>query len=246
MSSRVDPLGLLPAAAADSLPWLSADEMRAIDDLASGAFRIELKQMMENAGRHLAEAARLLLGGSVRGASIVVLAGKGGNGGGGLVGARHLVNAGARVHVVLGADRTRLATVTRAQLEILDAIAAGGSGLPGDDPDLVVDALLGYAQSGAPRGELADLIDAVQGLPVLSLDVPSGLELATGELHTAHVDAQATVTLAAPKSGLRPYVGAGAVGQLLLADISIPGSAFVRIGHAWKSPFDAGPLVRVV
>jgi hypothetical protein len=65
--------------------------------------------------------------------------------------------------------------------------------------DLVVDALLGYSQAGAPRGETATLIGAAAGRRVLALDVPSGLELETGTLHGPHVRAETTLTLALPK-----------------------------------------------
>lgn len=115
------------------------------------------------------------------------------------------------------------------------------------DPDLVLDALLGYSQSEAPRDDAAALIEASEGMRVLSLDVPSGLELSTGALHEPSIRAEATVTLAAPKTGLRgdPTVE-DAVGVLLLADISVPEAAFSSIERTWRTPFGAGPLVRVV
>jgi len=79
----------IPVIEASAVPWLSTAEMRAVDDVMVREFGIELKQMMENAGRNLAVLARLLLGGSVAGRGVTVLAGPGGNGGGGLVAARH-------------------------------------------------------------------------------------------------------------------------------------------------------------
>lgn len=248
MSHSPVSLESLPAAEAAELTWITVDEMRAIDDFVTRVLRIELRQMMENAGRSLADAARLLLGGSVLDRSILVLAGPGGNGGGGLAAARHLANAGARVDVVLGADRSQLARTTRAQFEILESIRLPHEHgrLPAGDPDLVVDALLGYSQNGPPRGDLAVLIEGVQDRRVLSLDVPSGIELSTGILHAPHVRAEATVTLASPKTGLRgPAVG-GAPGTLLLADISVPAAAFSHIEREWHTPFGAGPLVRIV
>jgi len=113
----------LPNVPADAVAWLSADEMRAIDRVMTDELGIELKQMMENAGRSVAVLARLLLGGSAAHSSVTVLAGRGGNGGGGLVAARHLANAGARVRVLIAAPRQELAAVTRDQLDVLDAMA---------------------------------------------------------------------------------------------------------------------------
>lgn len=223
--------------------------MRAIDRVMTDELGIELVQMMENAGRSLAVLARLLLGGSAADRSVTVLAGRGGNGGGGLVAARHLANAGARVRVLVAAPRQELAVVTRDQLDVLDAMAVpvelkAAAAVP--PSDLVIDALLGYSQVGPPRGGVARLLDAVKGLRVLSLDVPSGLELATGILHSPHARAEATLTLAAPKTALRGPAATPAVGELYLADISVPECAFSRIGRDYVTPFAEGPVVRIV
>jgi NAD(P)H-hydrate epimerase len=238
----------VPDVPADAVTWLSAKEMRAIDRVMTDELGIELKQMMENAGRSLAVLARLLLGGSAAERSIAVLAGRGGNGGGGLVAARHLANAGARMRVLIAAPRQELAAVTRDQLDVLDAMAVPieleAAAVPRSD--LVIDALLGYSQMGPPRGGVARLLDAVKGLRVLSLDVPSGLELTSGVLHSPHARAEATLTLAAPKTALRGAAVAPAVGELYLADISVPESAFSRIGRDYVTPFAEGPLVRIV
>lgn len=239
----------VPDVPAEAVVWLSAEEMRAIDRVMTDELGIELKQMMENAGRSLAVLARLLLGGSAAERSIAVLAGRGGNGGGGLVAARHLANAGARVRVLIAAPRQELAAVTRDQLDVLDAMAVpvevddDSAALPSD---LVIDALLGYSQVGPPRDGVARLLDAAKGLRVLSLDVPSGLELTTGILHSPHARAEATLTLAAPKTALRGPAAALTVGELYLADVSVPELAFSRIGRDYVIPFAEGPLVRVV
>ena len=108
-----------PAVAADSVPWLSVEQMREVDRLMIDEFAITLEQMMENAGRNLALLARHLLGGDASGRRVLVLAGGGGNGGGGLVAARHLVVAGARVSLTLAAPSERLAPVTRRQYDAL-------------------------------------------------------------------------------------------------------------------------------
>jgi NAD(P)H-hydrate epimerase len=239
---------VLPSVAGADVPWLSVSEMRAIDAVMVDELGIELKQMMENAGRNLATLVRILLGGSAADRSVTVLAGAGGNGGGGLVTARHLRGAGASVRVALATERGRLAPVTCHQLRILDRLEVpveqGATAVIGS-PDLVVDALLGYSQTGQPRGPAADLISAAAGQRVLSLDVPSGLELETGTLHAPCIRAEATMTLAAPKAGLAG-LAAAAVGDLYLADISVPSEAFTRIGRDAPPPFADGPLVRVL
>jgi NAD(P)H-hydrate epimerase len=229
------------------VPWLSVDQMREVDRVLTQELGIALEQLMENAGRNLAVLARRLLGGDAAGRRVLVLAGPGGNGGGAMAGARHLVAAGAQVEVRLGQPPERLAPVTRRQHDILRRIGvavAPGAG-PLGTPELVLDGLLGYSQTGPPREAAARLIRASAGRRVLALDVPSGLELATGVLHTPHVVGEATLTLAAPKEGLRAPGAAAAVGELYVADLSVPPSVFARLGLAPAPPFGAATIVRL-
>ena len=204
-------------------------------------------KVLENAGRALASAAARMLGGTA-GRRIVVLAGPGGNGGGGLVAARHLLLAGAGVELMLGAPPERYAETPRRQLDIARALGIAEHADPIDaagDIDLVVDALLGYSQQGAPHEEIARLIRWAAGRRTLSLDVPSGLELSTGTLREPHVVAEETMTIALPKEGLREPGAAAAVGRLSLADISVPPVVYQRIGIPYRTPFGAGPLVEI-
>lgn len=234
-----------PVVDAASLPWLSAQQMREVDRLMMSDLGITLERMTENAGRWLARLARHLLGGDVSGRHVRVLAGAGGNGGAGLVAARHLAVAGARVDVWLGVAADRLGPVPSAQHRILERIGVPITFGSRDaaDPDLVLDALLGYGQTGHPRGEAAHLISWAAGRRVLSLDVPSGLELETGRLLEPHVRAEATLTLALPKEGLRNRVVA--VGDLFVADISVPPLVYEKLGVPYVSPFGRGPIVQV-
>lgn len=241
-AARRVPRGYRAVVRAGDLPWLTVEQMRELDRIAVNELGLTLERMMEHAGRALASVARSLLDGTCDGRAITVLAGPGGNGGGGLAAARHLAAAGADVTVVLAAAPERLAPVTRAQHEIVRAI--GLSEAPPETPppaDLVLDALLGYSQAGAPRGETERLIAGTADARVLSLDVPSGLELASGVLHEPHVRAEATVTLAAPKAGL----AIPAAGQLYVADLSIPPTAYERLGVPYRTPFAAAPVVRI-
>ena len=235
-----------PTIAASSIPWLTVTEMREVDRLMIEEFAISLEQMMENAGRNLAVLARHQLGGNVSGRRLLVLAGPGGNGGGGLVAARHLMVAGALVSVTLAAPLEGLAPVTRKQYDALTRLGLNAGG-ESADPDLLLDALLGYGQTGPPNGTVAALIRraTATATPVLALDVPSGLELETGRLHEPHVRATATLTLALPKEGLRAGDAADVVGDLFLADISVPPAVYERLGLDYCSPFGPSALLRV-
>jgi hypothetical protein len=108
--------GLSPEA--ESIPWLTTEQMVEVDRAMVEDFRVLLLQMMEHAGRHLAHLAReRFLSGDARGREVVVLAGPGGNGGGALVCARRLAAWGARVVVAVTADDERFAEVPRHQLD---------------------------------------------------------------------------------------------------------------------------------
>jgi NAD(P)H-hydrate epimerase len=244
MSARAQ---LFPAVDARALPWLSVEQMREVDRVMVEELGISLVRMMENAGRGLAQVARELLGGDTARRSILVLAGPGGNGGGGLVAARHLTVAGANVAVALSAPAERFAAVPAKQLAIVRRLAiAIHEGIePLGEPELVIDALLGYSQRGEPHGEAAELIRWSAGRRVLALDVPSGLELESGEVHAPHIVAEATMTLAAPKTALAAAAAAAAVGRLLLADISVPALVYERLGLAYETPFTRGPVVEL-
>ena len=231
----------------DAVPWLSVEQMREVDRIMIEVVGISLVRMMENAGRSLGEVARSLLGGDVAGRSLVVLAGPGGNGGGGLVAARHLAVAGAHVVVALAATADRFSPVAAEQLAIVRRLGISVRDDHGSlgEPELVLDALLGYSQRGAPRGPAAELIRWSAGRRVLALDVPSGLELATGTLHVPHVIAEATMTLAAPKTALGGANAAEAVGKLFVADISVPALVYERLGTAYETPFTRRPVVEL-
>ena len=218
-----------------NIPFINTDQMREVDRAMIEDYGISLVQMMENAGRNLAQLARSrFLNSCATGRRVLVLAGAGGNGGGGMACARRLHNWGATVQVTLTAPRNELAGVPLQQLEILNnmsvpfATADESSGLP--PSDLVIDAMIGYGLTGPPRGVSATLIDDAnsQGAPILALDVPSGVDSATGEAGGAAIRATATLTLAMPKSGFRAESAKHYIGELYLADIGVPPELYSR------------------
>ncbi len=226
-------------------PFLSSQQMREVDRAMIEDYEISLLQMMENAGRCLADLARSrFFDGDPRGQRVLILAGTGGNGGGGLVCARRLHNWGATVRVLMTAEAQKLGEVPRHQHSTLERMgvgaAAAGEETELPDSDLVVDALIGYSLKGAPSGVAASLISDAnsQAAPVLSLDVPSGVDATTGTVHEPSVRATATMTLALPKEGLRMAEARGVVGELYLADISVPPSLYAGPNLG----LDVGPL----
>jgi len=228
-----------------AVPAVTALQMREVDRIAVEDFGLGVLQMMENAGRNLAENAIAMLGGAPRpeeldqGECVTILAGSGGNGGGGLCCARHLHNRGLKVLVVLSKEARDVTGPAAVQLHILQ-----GAGVEPVKPHeaeeairraaLVIDALIGYSlRGGAPRGRVAELIDLcnTHAEHVLSLDLPSGLDATTGEAPGVMVRAERTLTLALPKTGLECVPG-----ELYLADIGIPPQVYKRLGLRFSWP----------
>ncbi|HID52144.1 MAG TPA: NAD(P)H-hydrate epimerase [Anaerolineae bacterium] len=219
-----------------NIPFLNTEQMHEVDRAMIEDYHIELIQMMENAGRNLAHLARnRFFNGDPREQPVVVLAGRGGNGGGGLVCARRLHNWGAEVQVFLTHRPEDYSGVPARQLDILQrmgvpVILTGEDVVLGDTAVLLIDAIIGYSLSGDPRGTAAALIQAANThpAPILSLDAPSGLDTTTGTAHVPSIQATATMTLALPKEGLQG--NEAVVGELYLADISVPPDLYAGPG----------------
>lgn len=220
-----------------NVPAVTSEQMRELDRIAVEETGPSLLQMMENAGRNLAVLAMDLIGARWKSASIVILAGGGGNGGGGICTARHLSNHGVSVSLCLAAPDglSEAAVVQRKIFQFTD----GNEVKPGDlanlKPDLIIDALIGYGLKAAPHGTTAELIAWTNtgNIPVLSLDVPSGIDATTGRAPGEFIRPTWTMTLALPKSGLLPPI----TGQIFLADIGIPVVGFRRVTPSYVSPY---------
>lgn len=213
--------------------------MREIDRVAVEDVGLELLQLMENAGRDLAR--RLLKRNPER---VTVLAGNGGNGGGGLACARHLENRDVSVTIVLDRSSEVLDGATATQYRILDEmnvhVATSDVSDAYSEADTIVDSLIGYGLQGEPRGRTRDLIKYCNGAetPVVSLDVPSGLNATTGERPGSVVKPDEILTLALPKTGLGKTDP-----PLYLADISIPHVVYGRVGIEYQVPFNESDCV---
>jgi NAD(P)H-hydrate epimerase len=226
----------MPAVGAD-VPYLTTDQMREVDRAMIEDYHIELIQMMENAGRNLAQLARVrFLEGDPRNKRVTVLAGTGGNGGGALVCARRLHNWGALVQVLVTKPDVEFTPVPAHQLDILHRMK-----VPVGQPDalvevrsvdLIIDGVIGYSLKGEPSGKSAELIRWAnsQGAPILALDVPSGIDTTRGTIYDPAIQATATMTLALPKAGLRASGVEKHVGELYLADISVPPGLYAKPG----------------
>jgi NAD(P)H-hydrate epimerase len=228
-----------------NVPYVTTEQMIEVDQAMMQDYRIELIQMMENAGRNLAHLARIrFLYGNPQDKKVIVLAGTGGNGGGALVCARRLHNWGAQVQVFVTRLAQDFTPVPAHQLDILQRmkvpIAQADAITLVTGPELIIDGLVGYSLKGAPRGSVAKLIRWANRdpAPILALDAPSGVDTTTGTTFDPAIKATATMTLALPKAGLHAPGVEVQVGELYLADISVPPSLYAEPALA----LEVGPL----
>lgn len=244
------------------VPSISATQMAEIDRIMLDELGVEPLQLMELAGHAVASFARYHLpGGDAGGRRVVALAGSGGNGGDAIVAARLLTAWGADVTIVTArpiADHTGLAghqlDIARrwgipigAADSVMDELLPAGAAARAA-ADLIIDGLLGFSLQGDPRGISASLIEAANGsnVPILAIDLPSGLDATSGAVGDPCIRATMTLTLAMAKSGLLAPAAAAVVGELWVADIGVPAQAYARLGVDPPGPmFARGSFVPV-
>lgn len=212
-------------------PWLEplydAEGMRSVDRWAIEEVGVPSLELMEAAGRAVAETVgELALDGPVR-----VVCGKGNNGGDGLVAARYLAEAGFEVEALLLWPAKELSGDAAANLERF-----AGEHVSGDltrrlaDSGAVVDAIFGTGFAGEPRDPALAAIAAIDscGAPVIACDIASGVDASSGEVAGVAVEADFTVSFHAAKLGHRVAPGKWHAGELRVAPIGIPGGAPVE------------------
>jgi ADP-dependent NAD(P)H-hydrate dehydratase / NAD(P)H-hydrate epimerase len=195
------------------LPVLTADEMRAAD--AAAVATVSYDTLVERAGTAVGHAALEILEGGY-GRRVIVIAGKGNNGADGRVAAAFLARRGVGVTVIAAADAP--------------------AGLPACD--LVIDGAYGTGFHGS-----YDAPKVSPGVPVLAIDIPSGIDAVTGAAPGSPFHATHTVTFAAYKPGLLQNAGVRCSGRVHVADIGIPlgessGAALMEDGdvESWLPP----------
>jgi len=209
---------------------VTAAQMRELDRRAVAA-GVPSLTLMERAGEGLLAIAADMLE-TTAGRRVVVVAGKGNNGGDGCVVARLLAQAGARVQVFLAGEPGEVSGDARANLDRLAEVGVdarpvkqGAEVAPAlATADLIVDALLGTGAAGELHGLIAELVTAINaaGRPVLAADVPTGLDADSGQVANTAVEATCTGAMGLPKIGLLLYPGVNYTGRLRVVDVGLP------------------------
>ena len=212
---------------------VTSAEMREIDRRTIEEFGIPGYELMEKAGRAVAEETAKLVGPAPK--KVLVLAGKGNNGGDGLVAARYLHEKSYTVQVLLFSEGKKLKAdparnfVENAKRSIPCRIVGehfAWEAVPDlvREPDVVVDALFGVGLDkplGAPYDGLIKILNQ-EKKKVVSVDIPSGLRSDTGEILGSCIQAMVTVTMGLSKRGFYEREGPSVTGKIVVADIGIP------------------------
>jgi NAD(P)H-hydrate epimerase len=207
---------------------LTRAQLREIDRLAGERYHIPGIVLMENAARAVADEACRMLGGECVG-EILILCGGGNNGGDGLAVARHMHNRGAEVAIGLLTDPARydgdaLVNWQIAQAMELPAAPFARAMLEDPRPMLIIDAVFGTGLTKPPRDPFPHVASIINhaGVPVLAVDLPSGLDCDTGIPPGACIAAACTVTFVAEKVGFAKPQARQYLGQVVVGDIGCP------------------------
>jgi len=211
---------------------LTAKEAKKVDDLAINDYGISGLILMENAGRGLYDIAKSMTSSEDE---VICVCGKGNNGGDGLVASRHLFNNGFKVSIFLLGELSDFSQDARINYEIAKKIGIDFFSLSSDDDfsflkekvlstSLVIDAIFGIGLSKEIKGGYLKAINQINesNTPVLSADIPSGLDATEGFVLGACIKAKKTAAFGYLKSGLSRNDGPNYCGEISVVDISLP------------------------
>ena len=218
------------------IPKLSAAQMQQLIMMATGKYGLDTRLVVEHAGRSLAELANRF----APDGPVLVVAGRGNNGSGGLAAARLLGGLGRSVWVVPTHEAENYSGMPKEQLEFLKHFPKirVKSGLPKMKFACVIDAAIGTQLEGPPRGRTLDVITVLNGMGegccVISLDAPTGMMVDDGSVPGDVVEATITLALGLPKQGVAPGSPAG---RIFVTDIGIPPLVYEDLNlEAYKLP----------
>jgi NAD(P)H-hydrate epimerase len=233
-----------------AVPAITAAQSALVGQLLADEYHVDPISGIEMGGRHLAHLARLqFLKGRADGKSIVALAGNSAKGALVLAAARRLHQWGANIRLALshpieeyeGLVNPYLERAQRQGIVIVEQPSQGGN--------LILDGLMGLNWQGDPAGRIAELIEWAnkQLSPVLSIELPSGVDVDTGQVRRPCMRASATLALGLPKVGIMKDSARAMVGEIFLGDIGIPAALYASPGLDLKVGlmFNESDIVRI-
>jgi NAD(P)H-hydrate epimerase len=207
---------------------LTRAQVREIDRISIEQYHIPGIVLMENASRGVADVALRMLP-HARNPKILVLCGGGNNGGDGLAAARHLHNAGCNIQIAVTIDPARYQGDALVNWKIIQAMQlpvaqATPTLIESTKSELILDAIFGTGLTQAPRSPFDKIIESLDGrkIPILAIDLPSGLDCDTGQPLGTCVRATRTVTFVAEKVGFQNPEAKQYLGEVEVAEIGCP------------------------
>lgn len=213
----------------------TAKEMAEMEERTFREYGISTLILMENAGLSIAEEVLALFKEDKRNKRILVIAGKGNNGGDGFVAARHLYNNNLDVRVFLLGEEKEIKGDAKVNFEILKKLGVKINILSREEDlqrlevslfyaDVVIDAIFGTGFKGKTHGIAQKTIETINksSKTVISVDLPSGMEADSGKVEGNAIKADVTVTFGLPKKGFFLKEGPNFIGKLIVKDISFP------------------------
>ncbi|MFH1678549.1 MAG: NAD(P)H-hydrate epimerase [Candidatus Omnitrophota bacterium] len=215
---------------------LTAAEAAQIDKYAREQLGILPLVLMENAGRGIAE---VVLESINKNSRIAIFCGRGNNAGDGFVAARHFITQGQDVDIYLIGNQGRIRNEAETNLSILKKITGRIFGIRDSeslgainlkDYGIIIDALFGIGLKGEVEGLFKETISFINNnknqIPVAAVDIPSGMDATTGEVHGIAIRADFTITFFAKKQGLLLKEGPEYSGKIIVKDLGLPVKAY--------------------
>ncbi len=219
-----------------NLKPLNTDEMLVLENRAVHAYGVSVDTMMQKAGKALYDLIREVILTNKKAPHILVVIGKGNNGGDALVAAGRLHNDLIYTEILNVFDTNEFSMASKEQLNKCESLGVHINteikSVHWNAFDLIVDGLFGFSLKGDPRSPSKEVIEQIlySGIPVLSVDVPSGLDVHDGTLGSPIVKADYTLVYGMPKVGLNKNNNVS--GKLYLGDLGIVGQAYLDEGYS--------------
>ncbi|MBR9680427.1 MAG: NAD(P)H-hydrate epimerase [Candidatus Altiarchaeota archaeon] len=225
------------------VPWVSKAQISKLDSLMVNHYKISVIMMMENAGYRMAEFVRLKY---PKKKDVLILVGKGNNGGDGLSAARHLLNFGFSPKIFLidkqlkGPSKRHLEISKKLKIPIFTSIKTLKSELK--ETKLIYDCLIGYNLKGEPRGKFKDVIDISNNSkrPIIACDVPSGIDTDKGIIYNTHIKPHSILFLSLPKIGCKKIKS-----KKYVADIGVPKDLYRKIKVDPNNYFKKNSIIKL-
>jgi len=224
------------------VPYINHKQISKLDDLMVNYFNIPVVMMMENAGYRMAEFIRKQFPTKKR---ILLVCGKGNNGGDGIAAARHLLNFGYEPTIFLITKKIskepliHLKIAKKLQIPMITTTKELRKEIV--KQDIVYDCLIGYNLKGGLKKEFKKVVEIINQIkkPIIACDIPSGIDTDKGAIHKEYINATHILFLSLPKIGCKKIKA-----KKFVADIGIPKALYAKINVKSQNYFKKETIIK--